>query len=427
MEGLNLVFVLAGADTANVAEMALLSMTSYLDLPIGPKTPVVAAQAIQKYLGTISLTPPSDRFSKNGRTWWKVSVPKDAWDKSRLDLLALFETVASDPVLELERAADELYRQGRYLDAVTGYVIAAAAIAEVRPVPVARFRAAVGKAQEILSSFTLTSTTPAQITEVGKPFGSTFDVRLSFGSGPQAPSVVGAPLRFSYKARKNGRPAVTGQTVKTNLEGEVQFELPAPDFASQDSLVVLVDVNPWMEALVAAPQELRDSVAKFETITAERRLQLPFTVDSASKQVPMIVALADFDERGIVQRRQETTGALIAALQKAGFSTSGIPVNPTLLKTANDNVVLAAWKFQGKTSGRAVYGTVNLVSVVASGSQFNAEVSGTLKVADLATSKAVYQLKSTKVASAGDRASAVALAFRQWAEAAATTLESDLP
>ncbi len=148
---------------------------------------------------------------------------------------------------------------------------------------------------------------------------------------------------------------------------------------------------------------------------------------SAAKQVPLIVALADLDEKGGIERRQETTAALIAALQKSGFQTSGIQVNLSLLKSPNDNVILTAWKFQGKTSGRAVYGTVNLVSVTADGSQFRAEVSGTVKVVDLATSKPVYQLKTTKVATAADRASSITQTFRLWAVEAAASMEAELP
>lgn len=428
MEGSELVFVLSGPERALVSDLALQAMTSYLDLPIGPQTPLVAAQAVEKFLTSLSATPPSDRFTRDGKSWWKVAVSKDLWDQSRSKLKALFESTPVDPSVELERAAEELLRQGRYVDAVSGYVLAASAtVAEGRTPQPARFRSLLGKAQDILSQFTLSSTTPSQTTQVGKPFLSTFDVRLTFGSGAQAPAVAAAPLRFSYKVKKNGRPAVTGQTIKTDANGVVSFEFPLPDLAARDNLVVLFDVNPWLEALVSAPKDLSDAVAGLETVSGERKLQLPYTVESASKQVPMFVSLADFDDKGTVLRRQETSGLLIASLQKAGFQTSSIPVNPTLLKSTNDSVILAAWKFQGKTQGRAVYGTVNLVSVTASGSQFNAEVLGQLKVVDLATSKPVYQLKSTKVSTAADKASATTLAFRQWAAEAASLLEAELP
>lgn len=426
MEGPNIVFVLSGPENSVVADLARGVMASYLDLPVGPTTPVVAAQAIQKFLDSMAATSPSDRYAKNGQGYWKVAVSKENWDLARAQLKALIDQSSADPSLALERAADDLLRQGRYFDAVSGYVAAASTALTEAKSP-ARYRANLLKAQDIVSRLTLTSATPALVTRVGQPFETSFDVKLSYGAGTQAPPVPGALLRFSYKVKKNGRIAVAGQTVKTDALGHVLFELPVPEFAVRDSLVVVVDVNPWLEALASVPKEQRDPVAAFETLAGDRRLLLPYTVESAAKQVPMIVALADFDEKGSVQRRQESSAALITALQKAGFQASSIPVNPTLLKSTNDSVVLAAWKFQGKTSGRAVYGTVSLVGVTPSGSQFAAEVSGTVKVADLGTGKGLFQLTTTKVVIAADKATATTQAYRQWASDAVESLESDLP
>jgi hypothetical protein len=428
MDGTNLVFVLSGQETTSVPSLALPAMTAYLDIPLTSSTPEVAAQAIQKFLKKMSATVPVDHYSQDGRGWWKVEIPQADWAGARSQLLALLQDQNVDPSLALESVADDLLRQGKYADAVTGYVTAAvAAVSEGHPAQPGRFRTNLAKAQDIVSRMTLTSTTPSLSTQVGLAFGAPFEVRLAYGAGTRAPVVPGVPLRFNYKAKKNGRLASTGQSVKTDADGRVSFELPVPDFAARDNLIVLVDVGPWVDLLSSVPKEYRDSVDTFAASSGERRLQLPYTVISASKQVPMVVALADFDDRGSVQRRQESTSSLINALQKSGFQASSIPVNPTLLKSTNDNVVLAAWKFQGKTSGRAVYGTVNLVSVTANGSQFSAEVAGSVKVADLATSKPVYQLKSSKVSSAADKSSAVTLAFRQWAEDAAASMESELP
>lgn len=424
MEGSNLVFVVSGPPAGGFQELAYSAMAAYLDLPLTPETPLVAAQAVEKFLKGMSLTKPSDQFSRDGKDFWKIAVPKAEWDQARTQLKVLWDQNV-DPSVVLERAAAELLRQGRYVDAASGYVAAAASALEGGSV--SRYRSNLSQAQQILSQFTFSSPTPALVTRVGQPFPSSFLVRLTYGSGADAPPVAGAPLRFNYKAKKNGRIAVTGQTVKTDADGRVVFDLPVPDFAVRDSLVVLYDVTPWIEALALVPAGQKDAVTGLETLAADRRIQLPYAVESASKQVPMIVSLADFDDKGSVQRRQESSAALITALQKAGFQASGIPVNPNLLKSSNENVILAAWKFQGKTTGRAVYGTVNLVSVTASGSQFTAEVSGTLRVTDLATSKLVLQLKTSKAATANDRASAITAAYRQWAVEAGEQLESDLP
>jgi hypothetical protein len=426
MEGPNIVFVLTGPENAKVSDLAYQAMSSYLDLPIGPLTPLVASQAVQKFLEDMSLTAPVDRYLKGGKGAWKVAVSKDVWDAARTKLKSIVDQSAGDPSVALEKAADELLRQGRYFDAISGYVAAASsAINDGKSTP--RYRSNMAKANDVLDHITLSSTTPALVTRVGQPFDTVFDVKVAYGAGAQAPVVPGASVRFNFKEKKNGRIAQTGQTLKSDATGQVHFELPVPDFAVRDNLVVLVDVAPWTDLLSSVPKELRDSVSLLETQAAGQKLLLPYTVESAAKQVPMIVALADYDDKGSVQRRQETSSAIIAALQKEGFQAGGIPVNPTLLKSTNDNVILAAWRFQGKTTGRAVYGTVNLVSVTASGSRYSAEVSGTLKVADLGTGKGIFQLTTSKVATGSDKASATSLAYRQWAEDAVASMASDLP
>lgn len=427
-EGTNLVFVVSGPDRSDVAGLAFQAMTRVLNLTVKPTTPAAAVQAEQKFLKKMSATAPSEHFLRDGHAWWKIVVGKAEWDTSQAQLASLFQVAPPDPVNDLEKTGDEALQQGRYVDAVNQYVSAASlAVADGSAPRSERFQSVLGKAQAVLSQFTLTSSTPPASTQTGKPFDSTFDVKLTYGNDAQAPVVGGAPLRFSYKTKVNGHLVMTGKPVKTDAQGAASLTMPVPDFGAKDNIVVMIDVNPWLEALAKVPQNLRDSVAKLEPLVADKKYLLPYTVESASKQVPLIVALADFDEKGSVQRRQETTAALIAALKDSGFQASGLSINLSLLKSSNENVVLTAWRFQGKSTGRAVYGTVSVVSVTSADSQFSAEVSGTVKVVDLATSKPVYQYKNSKIATAPDRASAVTQGFRQWASDAAAAMTDELP
>lgn len=419
-------FILSGPAKSDVTALALQGMQAYLNLPLAADTPPEASQAVQKFLQKMSATAPSDKFVQGGKGWWELVVSNDDWVAARTQLQQLFHPVAPDPSVKLEQAADDLLARGEYFEAVSGYVAAAAAAAG-QPVLPDRFQAILAKAHDVLAKFTLSTGTGSLATRVGVPFASTVSVHLAYGTDPGSPAVPNASLRFSYKAKVNGRVAITGQSLVTDAQGAAQFALPTPDFAARDNLTVLVDVNPWLEALASAPKELRDSVADLENLAGAAKLQLPYTVQSASKLVPMIVALADLDEKGGLLRRQESTSALIAALQKAGFISSGVQVNLSLLKSPNDNVILTAWKFQGKSTGRAVYGTVSVVSVTPNGNQFDAEVLGSVKVADLATNKPVFQQKTSKVATGPDRASAISLALRGWSADAAATMDDTLP
>lgn len=426
-DGAQLIFVLHGAADSSVPDLAYSAMASYLDLPITPTMPSVTSQAIQKFLKTMSQTPPSDQYVQGTLAWWRVVLSKPDWDAAKAQLEALI-AAAADPSTALEAQADELLRQGRYVDAVSGYVsAAAAAVGDGHPPLPNRFQSTLKKAHDVLEHFTLSSTTPAQTTRVGQPFASTFDVKLTYGVDASAPTIPGVALRFSYKARVNGHIAEAGSPGKTDDQGTAKFSFPVPDFGTRDNVVVVIDVTPWIQTLASVPQDFQASLSTIELAAGDRKLQLPYTVESAAKQVPLIVALADLDEKGSLLRRQETTSALITALQKSGFQSSGIQINLSLLKSPSDGVILTAWKFQGRTTGRAVYGTVGLVGVTVDGSQFKAEVAGTLKIADLATNKPVYQLKTSSISSATDRATSITLAFRTWAEQAAATLDAELP
>jgi len=415
------VFVVAGTANADVPALAMSAMTGYLNLPTSASSPVAAVREVKKFLSRVSATAPTDRFVQDGRGWWKITVAKSDWDDSRGKLKAMLDVSAeSDP----ERAADELVRQGRYSDAVTAYVNAAeTAVDPGRSAQPAKFKSALAKAQDVVSKLILTSTTPALTTKLGQPFDAPLEVRVTYGNQAGAPAAAGVPVKFTFKTKADGQVASTSQTVISDARGMARLTLPVPTFTIRDSVVVTVDATSWQQVLAPVPQEYQAQATSLDL--SDRKLLLPYSVESEAKQTPLIVALADLDDKGGL-RRQESTAALIAALQKLGFQASGIQVNLSLLKSPKDNVIITAWKFQGKKTGRAVYGTVSLVSATTA-APFTAEVSGGVKVVDLATSKLVYELKSDKIATANDRSSAIAQAFRQWGAETAATFDSELP
>jgi hypothetical protein len=416
-----LVFIVTGTDGADQNALVLAAMTAYLNLPTSASSPVAAVREVKKFLARVSALAAVDRWAQDGKIWWKFAVSKSDWDDSRGKLKVLLEVApeAADP----EHTGDDLVRQGKYADAVTAYMNAASAAAAAGKTPQpAKFKSAFAKAQDVLSKLSLTSSTPALTTRIGQPFTAAFEVRVGYGPQGGIPA-VGIPVKFTYKSKTDGQIGPSSQTVVSDAQGVSRLTLPIPTFTLRDSLVVTVDTAAWQQVLAATPPDYQAQAAALDA--PDRKLLLPYAVESAAKQVPLIVQLADLDDKGGL-RRQESTAALIASLQKLGFQASGVQINLSLLKTPKDNVIITAWKFQGKTTGRAVYGTVSLVSATAA-APFTAEVSGTVKVVDLETSKLVYQLKADKTATANDRASAIALAFRQWGADAASTFDSELP
>ncbi len=419
----SLVFVVNGIDGTDQASLAMTAMTAYLNLPTSSSSPVAAVREVKKFLVRVSATAPADRWAQDGKNWWKITVSKSDWDDNRGKLKALLEAApeAADP----ERAGDDLVHQGKYADAVSAYLNAAAsAVAPGKNAQPQRFKSAFAKAQDVIAKLSLTSPTPALTAQIGQPFASAFEVHVSYGTQAGSPVAAGVPVKFSYKTKTDGQVETASQTVVSDAQGVARLTLPVPTFTLRDSLIVAVDAAAWQQSLASSPPDYQAQAASLDT-SADHKLLLPYAVESAAKQVPLVIALADLDDKGSL-RHQESTAALIAALQKLGFQASGVQINLSLLKTPKDNVIITAWKFQGKTTGRAVYGTVSLVSA-STAAPFTAEVSGTVKVVDLETSKLVYQLKSGKTVTANDRASAIAQAFRQWGADTASTFDSELP
>jgi len=385
-----------------------------------------ALKSAETYLDSLSRTVPESTWKQKGTVWWKVSVGQGDWDAARARFSEKKQNSHGDPSVSLEQKAESLLAEARYADAITEYVNAAVAAMQAEPKPLTqRYDSLVGKAQDILSQFTLTTTTPKQSAMVGKAFDQPFQAQLTYGAA-KGGVLAGVPLRFSYPAKVSGEIGQTGQTVLTDAHGQASLTLPAADFATQSNVVVAVDVSAWQKDLsLVSPAD--SETPNLESISAQTKLMLPFSVISNATLVPLVVALVDFDDRGRVQRHQVTTSILIDSLRDAGFHVSTVLVNPSLMKSASDRVLLKVWQYQGKTTGRAVYGTVGLVSLTASGSQYVAEVNGTVKVADLESDKALYKKETSVTATGKSRASATSLAYQAWAKQIAQDLSSDLP
>jgi hypothetical protein len=121
----SLVFVVNGTDGTDQTALAMTAMTAYLNLPTSSSSPVGAVREVKKFLVRVSATSPADRWVQDGKSWWKITVSKSDWDDNRGKLKVLLEAApeSADP----ERTGDDLAHQGKYADAVTAYLNAAAA------------------------------------------------------------------------------------------------------------------------------------------------------------------------------------------------------------------------------------------------------------------------------------------------------------
>lgn len=359
----------------------------------------------------------------------KALYKQSELDREKARIAALFIEV-QDAVAKPEAEGDRLAAQGNYMDAVSQYVLAASAATgpEIENASIKMDRN-LGKAQTILSKVRLISQTPPQKTTLGVPFGQTFDVLVVYGSQENPTPLAGVNLRFNYKTRKSGRVLMAGAAVKTDEKGLASFTFPTPDFAARDNLIVVLDVNPFLERLALLPKAQQNKVSAIEDVSAQSRLTLPYTIESAAKETPLALALLDLDDAANPLKKPESANAVQEVLTKAGFTLSPIPgFDPAKLRNLDDGAALGALRpLVDKSIPRVAFGTLSVSEVSQDGKVFTARAVGTIKVFDLASGKLLYVLTKSRRSIGGDKTTAVAASLRELGTDLGTTLVDELP
>jgi len=381
-----------------------------------------AASTLGKTQQALVLTLPkplSPDFERKGQGWWKLELPSAAF--------VVIPTVPVDPSVKTESEAGAALVAGSVMFAVDNYLQAAVEALGFAPGNKARFSELMSKAFDVLGNVTLKVLPATYTTVAGQPFAQPFQVKVAYVAEGKEKVLSSVPLRFSSKLKKNGRMTVTGQTLLSGVDGVASFAFPPPDFSGQDEVVVVLDVNSWLEKLVALPSELQDQVRRLESLSAQRKVAIPYRIDSLSKSIPMSVAYADFNEKGGLLTKGDTLNGLLGNLSKSGFQASvNNNINLALLKK-DDSTVLLAWLSQGKKTGRAVFGTSTVTEVLLVDKKYTVTVNGSLKVYDLETRKLVYQQKGGKAATTTDRATATSQALQLMAADFVAVLLDVLP
>jgi hypothetical protein len=367
----------------------------------------------------LSLSKPvAPDIERKGQGWWKVEFPSAP---------VVVPTVPIDPSLKTEKEAADQLVAGLVITSVDSYLQASLETLRFAPGNKLRFTELFGKAFAVLGNVNLKALPATYTTVTGQPFAQPFQVRVVYAVDGKETPLGSAPLRFSSKLKKNGRMTLTGQTLLTGVDGVAAFAFPPPDFSGQDEVVVVLDVNSWLEKLVALPSELQDQVRRLENLSAQKKVSMPYRIDSLSKGIPMSIAFADFDEKGGLLRKGDSLNSLVSNFSKSGFEASANNnINLALLKK-DDSTVLLAWLSQGKRTGRAIFGTSTVTEVLLADKKYTVTVNGSLKVYDLGTRKLVYQQKGGKAATASDRTTAISQALQLMAADFVNVLIDALP
>lgn len=448
-EGANMVFVASGSSNAgnpaDAEKKAVVDLTNqiqnYIGVSVTSSTTAKAVATLDSYKADIEQTVTStstrrvsgfvlgERFTVTRGdmvyVYLKGMYDKAAIEKERARIAAVFKE-QDEAISGPEAEAKALLNQGMAYKAFEKFVQAAAASSssDVENADI-KFERNMNQARDILSKITLLPVNGSQKTAVGQDFPSPFAIKVVWGPDASSPVVPDVTLRFNYKVKRGNNLGTASAQIKSGPDGVASFIYPTPNFAGSDNVVVLLDVNPYIETLAKVPRKYLSQVNALEELAAKNRAVMAFTVESNAKNVPMGIFLADTDENGTLLRRSDTQAGIQQALN--GFRITPVSGAQAAQVQGDEASVLAAFKPLLGASKRVIFGQVNITEMTPESGGFTARASGTVKCLDVATGEVLFTSTKNKRARGATREAAIAAATRQLGEDFGKALADQLP
>jgi hypothetical protein len=321
----------------------------------------------------------------------------------------------SGPELE----AQELQSQGQLYQAAVRYLDAASAAfkSDLENVEI-KFERNINQASDAIRSIGIVKLNDNLSTFMGREFEEPFRAKVVNGATADDPGVEGASVRVVYKVmRSSGKTAVRTETVKTDADGFVSFQAPAPNFVGKEQLAMSLDISDAMESLLDVPDELYSQVEGFEQLVLSKKVTFSFESESMASRISTGVAVFDLDASGNPIALTETSAGLLEKLGQAGFQVNNLPVAVT--NVAGRPTAQVARFLNNNFSGqvqRAIFGTAKISDHSQDKDTVIIQVTGTVTVVDLDSGNTLLTVNKSKRAQGTNASAALSTAFKKLGE-----------
>jgi hypothetical protein len=318
-----------------------------------------------------------------------------------------------------EREGSELEGRGELYQATLRYLEAAAAAfkSDIENADI-KFERNMNQAREAVRRIGLVKLNDNLKVHAGQEFPSAFRLKVVAGAAAADPGIAGAALRVSYKEMKaSGKSSTRSQQAKSGADGSLSFMPPPADFVGAETLTMALDLDEALEALQGVPDRLYPQVEAMEELVRSKSVRFAYESLSLAGTIPTGVALFDLDATGNPITMSETASGLLSELGKAGFKAVSLPVGATEIAGRPDNQVISALSagYRGQVE-RAIFGTARIADTVTEGQTIIIQVSGTVKVVELASGKVLLAVNKIKRAQGSNPSAALATAFKKLGE-----------
>jgi hypothetical protein len=177
-----------------------------------------------------------------------------------------------------------------------------------------------------------------------------------------------------------------------------------------------LDLSEALETLEEVPDRLYGQVEAFQDLLRKKSVSFAYQSLSQAATIATGIAVFDLDASGTPISMAETAAGLLAELGKAGFKVASLPVSAGNVAGRQDAQVIAALAdFQSQVQ-RAIFGAARIADSSQEGTTIIIQVTGTVKVVELATGKVLLTSNRSKRAQGGNASAALAAAFKMLGE-----------
>ncbi len=318
-----------------------------------------------------------------------------------------------------EQEGRELEGRGELYQAALRYLEAAAAAfkSDLENADL-KFERNMNQAREAVRRIGLVKLNDNLKVHVGQSFPAGFQLKVVAGSAAADPGIAGAALRVWYKEMKaSGKSSTRSQQAKSGADGKLSFLPPPTEFVGAETLTMALELDEALEALQEVPDRLYPQVEAMQELARSKSVRFTYESLSLAGTIPTGIAVFDLDATGNPITMSETSSGLLGELGKAGFKVVSLPVSAPEIAGRPDNQVIAALAsgYQGQVE-RAIFGTARIADTVQEGQTIIIQVSGTVKVVELASGKVLLAVNKTKRAQGSSASAALATAFKKLGE-----------
>lgn len=315
-----------------------------------------------------------------------------------------------------EAEGNRLAAQGEPYQAALRYIEAAAAAykSELENAQI-KFERNMNQAAESLRRIGLVKLNDNLSTFLGQAFAEPFLLKVVNGSTQADPGLAGVAIQVAYKEmRAGGRVAVRTQLLKSDAAGRVSFAHPIPEFVGKEQVSMSLSLGEALEALQDVPDKLYGQVEALEQLALSRAVAFSFESQSRAKTIATGLTVFDLDASGNPIALTETSAGLLEALSKGGFRVTVLQAAAGNVAGRTDAQVLSflSRNFQGQVE-RVVFGTAQISDHSQDGQTMIIQVTGNVKVVELATGKILLAVNRSKRAQGTNASAALATAFKE--------------